>query len=71
MSSPACARRFRANLEGMRQRPARRKSLPPEVPVVSPGVPQVRVPAEAPAPPAGETDMTEDAIRKMLEAAYT
>ncbi len=55
----------------MRQRPARRKSLPPEVPVVSPGVPQVRVPAEAPAPPAGETDMTEDAIRKMLEAAYT
>ena len=55
----------------MRQRPARRKSLPPEVPVVSPD--------RAPAPPAsvsseepqGETDMTEDAIRKMLEAAYT
>ncbi len=71
MSSPACARRFRANLERMRQRPARRKSLPPEVPVVSPD--------RAPAPPAsvsseepqGETDMTEEAIRKMLEAAYT
>ncbi len=71
MSWPACARRFRANLEGMRQRPTRRKGLPPEVPVVSPGEPQVRVPAEAPARPAGETDMTEDAIRKMLEAAYT
>jgi len=51
-------------------RPPRRKRLPPEVPVVSPDrapAPQARVTPE----PKGETDMTEDAIRKMLEAAYT
>jgi hypothetical protein len=54
----------------MKQRPPRRKRLPPEVPVVSPDrvpAPQATVPPE----PQGETDMTEDAIRKMLEAAYT
>ena len=51
-------------------RPTRRTRPPPEVPVVSPDRapgPQAPVTPE----PKGETDMTEEAIRKMLEAAYT
>jgi hypothetical protein len=49
----------------------RRGALPPPIPVMVAEAPPVPEPQPVAAEPAGETDMTEDAIRKMLEAAYT
>ncbi len=45
----------------------RRRPVVPEVPVVSPASP----PPAPPEPPRQGTDLSDETIRKMLEAAYT
>jgi hypothetical protein len=56
---------------GRRPRGApRRSAVPPPIPEVAPTPPPKPV-ETGPAVTPEETDMTEEAIRKMLEAAYT
>lgn len=56
---------------GRRPRTApRRSAVPPPIPEVAPTPPPTPAETASSAPPE-ETDMTEEAIRKMLEAAYT
>lgn len=49
----------------------RQGALPPPIPVMVAESPPVPEPQPVAAEPAAETDMTENAIRKMREAAYT